>query len=164
MEKNESLLFTGSFRGFLNYILNNKQRNWTMEYLTASLKKQIIEGGIILSPRRSGKTRAVLELLSESDEYIYIVLNSAIALTLQKELNELAMTKKERCIFGPKNKLPKGKKIIVDELFHNSYYNRKRITSIHCLLGTTPKRLVAYNNMGGVLRAKAEEVWKGKKK
>jgi hypothetical protein len=135
-----------------------------MNCLTASLKKQIIEGGIILSPRRSGKTRAVLELLSESDEYIYIALNSVIAVTLQKELNELAKTKKEKCIFGPKNKLPKGKKIIVDELFINSYYKRKRIASIHCLLGTTPKRLVAYNNSGRTIKLNAEEVWNPTKK
>jgi AAA+ ATPase superfamily predicted ATPase len=39
-----------------------------MNYLTKKLKEDIKKGGLVIAPRRAGKTTAILELLKESKD------------------------------------------------------------------------------------------------
>lgn len=133
-----------------------------MKNLSVALKKEIIKGGIVLSPRRSGKTRAALSLLLSSEDYVLVCITKQIARELQIDL--LNMGKTTKCIYGPKDKIPEGKKVIVDEFFYNAYCLKNPLTEIHCLMATAPKNLVVFNTSGGLFRTKAESVWKNNKK
>lgn len=132
-----------------------------MEYLTRTLRKEIIKGGIVISPRRSGKTQAVLSILLKSEEYAFICFHKKVAKELQKDLKSMGVTDKR--IFGPKEKIPEDKKIIVDEFFHNPYCIKHPLSSIHCLIGSAPKALVVFNNNCDIIRIKAEEIWNANK-
>ena len=131
-----------------------------MNYLTKKLKRDIKKGGIVIAPRRSGKGYAVLKLLLESDDFILVCANSEVARQLQKDINEKVSGNK--LIYGPKDKIPVGKKIIVDEFFHNPYFSSKTVPDAHCLLGTIPKEMVVYNRKGEKTRFKKEEILKVK--
>lgn len=117
-----------------------------MKYLSKRIKKDIIKGGLILAPRRSGKTVAILELLCESDDYVLICFSDEIAKSLISEICERGISPKKSKvkIKGPKSRIPYHKKVIIDECLWNPAFFRLKYDRIHCAISSPPLRTVQY--------------------
>jgi len=56
-----------------------------MEYLTKRIKKDIQNGGIVIAPRRAGKTVAIIDMIEQSDEYVLVCCTNTCANSIRKD-------------------------------------------------------------------------------
>jgi hypothetical protein len=124
-----------------------------MEYLTKRIKKDIQDGGIVIAPRRAGKTVAIMDLLEQSDDYVLVCCTKTCAESIRKDIVERGVKDKEKvnnCVFGPKDAaLDKcKKKIIIDEFFWNPFFYRSNFLKYHCAVSSAPLKLFVYNKKG----------------
>jgi len=133
-----------------------------MNYLTLKLERDIKKGGIIIAPRRSGKTTAILNILKSSNEYVLVCHSLTQAEILHKELSEISKKSTieiKKCIIGP-SQIWKGecRKIIIDEFFWNrAFYTLK---DYHCIISSNPRDMVVYNSKGIRLKINKDEMLK----
>lgn len=132
--------------------------------MTKRLMKQIAAGGIIIAPRVSGKTTAIVELMcKDPSSYVLVALNHNMACYIRSALKEKGFSDADRRVILPNNvdKL-RGRppyKVIIDEAFWNpAFYNNQ---PYHCALSSAPKRMVVYNKKGRQITVNNQDVWNG---
>lgn len=133
-----------------------------MDYLTNRLKRAIKKGGMIITPRRSGKTQAILDLLSDSDEYVLICYSKSYALHIRQELSERSqwsLNQIAKMIIGSRDRYDKSKKIILDEFFWNPAFFGD--IGYHCAISSNREDLILYNKTGRRMKIAQNEVWNG---
>ena len=133
-----------------------------MDYLTNRLVRAIKKGGMIIAPRRAGKTQAILEVLKQSDEYILICFSCSFARHLQDQFSMMTTrsnTDIRQAIIGPRSIKRSNKKIIIDEFFWNPAFVGG--TEYHCAISSNPRDLILYNKTGRRMKIAYNEVWKG---
>jgi len=96
---------------------------------TQEIKKALLQGGLVVANRGSGKTKALSEILLEDKDAIVIVLNEAQSRTIRDYLLEKGLSREtvknkvvsalyaEKYLIGQKT----DKNIYVDEWSQNSY-------------------------------------------
>jgi len=120
------------------------------------------KGGIIIAPRRSGKSTAILHFLKKHKNFAVSCVNQGSADCMKESAVRLFGTKgyeiKERirnsnasCFVG------RDWKLIIDEaFFHPIYLNR--IRPFHCALSSSYDNIVLYNEKGKRLSLKQDKV------
>ena len=133
-----------------------------MDYLTNRLVRVIKKGGMIIAPRRAGKSQAILKVLSDSDDYLLVCHSSDSARMHQELLSRISkksISEIKGCISHPWERLRSSKKIIIDEFFWNPVF---AVTSqYHCAISSNPRDLILYNKTGRRMKIAYNEVWKG---
>ncbi len=91
--------------------------------LQPKIKKEIVKGGLIMAPQRSGKTRAIAEVLHENPNFILVVARPAFLKAHQESYLELYGDKCPRIVteteykrLGRRNK---NLKVILDDYLWN---------------------------------------------
>jgi hypothetical protein len=135
-----------------------------MEYLSKRIKKDIQKGGIVIAPRRAGKTFAIMDLLEHSDDYALVCVSKSYAESTQKDMIQRGIKDKEKvmdCVFGPKDAaLDKCiKKIIIDEFFWNPFFYRSNFLKYHCAVSSAPLNVYLYNKKGKKLIMYKDETY-----
>jgi hypothetical protein len=129
-----------------------------LSYLTKRLKLDIKKGGIVIAPRRAGKTQAIIELLEESNEYLLICNSLAIAKDVRNRLLDrhkidIKQVEESMIISGQRFS---DKKLIIDECFWNpSFYSE----DYHCAVSSNPSDLIVYNDKGKRFKIKKNAIW-----
>jgi AAA+ ATPase superfamily predicted ATPase len=132
------------------------------KYLTSKIKKDLIKGGLIITPRRSGKSEAIVELLNESTDYVLVCANQDQMNMTRERLIKKNFKNKFKInslIVGPTYNF-KGlfnKKIIIDEYFYNSAADK--IDNWHTAISTFNKDAVIYDKKGKRIVVKTEEIF-----
>lgn len=134
-----------------------------LSYLTKRLKQDIKNGGMVIAPRRSGKTQAILALLEESEEYCLICYSYESYKATKNELIDRHIDRKrvEASVTYAGRKYPLGKKLIIDEFFWNSASSTK---SYHCAVSSNFGDLVVYTGKGERFKIKDGALWNPKRK
>ena len=135
-----------------------------LSYLTKRLKQDIKKGGMVIAPRRSGKTQAILALLEESEEYCLICYSYESYKATKNELIDRRKIDRKRAevsVAYPGQKYPLGKKYIIDEFFWNSASSTK---SYHCAVSSNSGDLVVYTGKGERFKIKDGALWNPKRK
>lgn len=135
-------------------------------YLTKRLMKQIVAGGIVIAPRRAGKTTAVVELMRRDPSYVLVCLNHSNAqyakqaLTLRGVVDAEKRVASGESIPSIRGRVTADSKVIIDEFFWNSAFTQ---IPYHCAVSSSPKRMVVYNAKGRNLtvNSNGEDIWKG---
>jgi len=121
-----------------------------MDYLTKKLMKDIKRGGLVIAPRRSGKTVAAICFLQKNEGFILSCHSWGMARELQGQYPDV-----KDLIIGPDHysRVGRREKIILDEAFwHPLFLKGLDFSSgpggIHCALSSTPGGTVVYNEKG----------------
>jgi len=125
-------------------------------YLTKALKAAIKEGGVIIAPRMSGKTHAIVELLREQpwkdlyniphkEFWTCICHSNQSAHQMRKNFPDQACK-----IYGPTVKNPG--KVILDEYLWNPYKGE-----FHAAISSNKETMVIYNKTGRRVKIKVDE-------
>lgn len=136
-----------------------------MKYLTNRIKKDIQKGGIVIAPRRAGKTTAIIELLEQSktNEYLLICFSENCAKQIRGEMITRGIKNGKEinsCVVGPRNAMTASfNKIIIDEFFWNPAFYNSSFLKYHCIVSSTPKNLYVYNKKGRKLTTKEEDIF-----
>lgn len=139
----------------MNFLTNLFKKN----YLTSKIKQDLINGGLIIAPRRSGKSEAIIELLNESDDYIIVCINQDHAKSMRDRLIKRHIKNKVRAddlIVGQTYDFKRNeKKIIIEEFFYNKAADLN--LDWHAAVSTLSKDVIVYNKKGKKLISKTEE-------
>jgi len=131
-----------------------------LSYLTKRLMKDIAAGGIVIAPRRAGKTTAIIELMVKDPSYVMVCHTRDTAVYMTNELLARNVKNAEQRVLSKFESLrDRTVKVIIDEAFWNPAFNRTR--GYHCAVSSAPNRMVVYNAKGRsmTVNATGEEVW-----
>jgi hypothetical protein len=131
-----------------------------VNYLTKKLMRDMEKGGVIIAPRRSGKSVAIVRFLRKHKNFAV----SCPTMEMAQYMKVLAVEMfgvhgfeiKERCL-GSNPSYFRGRdwKVIIDEAFWHPMYLTKSLP-FHCALSSFPKDLILYNEKGKRLSLKAD--------
>jgi len=135
-------------------------------YMTKRLMKQIATGGIVVAPRRAGKTTAILDLMCKDPAYVLVCRNHYTANCVKEDLTRRGVAGAERRVahggnlVGLRGWITKTDKVIIDEFFWNPAFTQ---VPYHCAVSSAPKRMIVYNANGSSLTTNANgmDIWHG---
>lgn len=139
-----------------------KSNTKKMSLLTSRLMKQIALGGIVVAPRRAGKTTAIIELMIKDPSYVLVCPNNDLVTHIAFKLILIGIPNALQRVIGASSiNTLRGRnniKVIVDEAFFNPAFLK---IPYHCAVSTAPKRMAVYNSKGKVLTVnkKGEDSW-----
>ena len=131
-----------------------------MGYLNNRIARDIEKGGIIFAPRRSGKTLAILCVLTKSKDYVLICPNPDMAMAIISELHRKGIPYKDcrKMVKGPRSNIPKGKKIIIDEFMWNPFFFKSSKINFHAAVSSSALSTILYNKKGRRLVLEKEDI------
>jgi hypothetical protein len=120
-------------------------------YLTDKLEQEIVNGGIIIAPKGSGKTIAIINILCNSENYMVVCSNreaiNRIIYEIQKRSGKPLSTIKRIVVPPVLREIDYRKRIIVDDFLYNPLFNEIR-HSIHCAISDPYDHFTLYDSNG----------------